>query len=62
MDQGNLFGDVFVVVYQEYSMDRFEVLEVFKNRVSAELYILNFPHDNNYLVENFILLEKKLWE
>ena len=51
---------VFVVVYQQW--DDFEVLEVFKTRVSAELYILNFPHNDYYLVENFILLEKKLWE
>ena len=57
-----MMNNVFVVVYQEYSMDRFEVFEVFKTRVTAELYILNFPHDGNYYVENFIILEKKLWE
>ena len=53
--------NVFVVVYQEYSMDVFEVLEVFKTRESAEVYILNFPHDERYLVDNFIILEKKLF-
>ena len=57
--------NVFIVAYEEWEYQeckRFEVLEVFKTRVSAEVYILNFPHDGNYYVENFIILEKKLWE
>lgn len=56
--------NVFVVVYEETDWDynRFEVLEVFKERVSAEVYILNFPHDDNYYVEHFQILEKKLWD
>ena len=51
---------VFVVVYQEY--DDFEVIDVFKNRVSAETYILNFPCGDGYIVDNFHILEKILWE
>lgn len=56
--------DVFIVVYEETDWDyhRFEVLEVFKDRVLAEIYILNFPHDDNYLVTNFQILERKLWD
>ena len=50
---------VFVVVYQQW--DDFEVLEVFKTRESAECYIGNFPYDERYLVDNFIILEKKLF-
>ena len=55
--------NVFIVTYEETDWDyhRFEVLEVFKNRVSAETYILNFPHDDDYNVSNFYILEKALW-
>jgi hypothetical protein len=53
--------NVFVVVYQEYSMDVFEVLEVFKTRANAEVYIQNFPLNERYMVDNFFVLEKKLF-
>jgi hypothetical protein len=53
--------NVFVVVYEYF--DDFEVLEVFKTRALAECYIGNFPHDGvYYTVDNFDILEKKLWE
>ena len=55
--------NVFIVAYEEWEYQeckRFEVLEVFKNRVSAELYCLNFPHDDNYLIHNFRVLKKML--
>jgi len=55
----NNMDNVFVVVYVDYGI---EVLEVFKNRALAECYIGNFPHDDNYNVKNFHILEKKLWE
>ena len=55
--------NVYIVIYQEYSMDVFEVLEVFKNRASAECYIGNFPYDERYYTaDHFHILEKKLWE
>ena len=53
--------NVFVVVYQEYSMDRFEVREVFKSEVSAEAYIGNVC-DEYYPYENFKILKKIIWE
>ena len=55
--------NVFVVVYQEYSMDVFEVLEVFKTRESAERYIENKIDNDEYdeYPNTLHILEKKLF-
>ena len=53
---------VFVVVYEEYSMDRFEVREVFSDEVSAHAYIGNACHEYEYPFENFRILKKMVWK
>ena len=49
---------VFVVVYQEFSMDRFEVREVFKTLQGALKYIEDQISEEEYL----FILKKIIWE
>ena len=49
---------VFVVVYQEFSMDMFEVREVFRTLQGALKYIEDHSSEEDYL----FVLKKILWE